>query len=99
VFDRYRDTRIRQTAFEWLAQSVDRMGDVLPRDLLVKGFQYDDVRVSLLGPQGIFKPRIMEAPLSLTTSPRGPYDDTLGPDGLLNYRYRGTDPEHIDNRV
>jgi putative restriction endonuclease len=98
VFDRYRDTRIRQTAFEWLAQSVDRMGDVLPRDLLVKGFQYDDDRVSLLGPQGIFKPRIMEAPLSLTTSPRGPYDDTLGPDGLLNYRYRGTDPEHIDNR-
>jgi putative restriction endonuclease len=40
----------------------------------------------------------MEAPLSLTTSPRGPYDDSFSSDGLLNYRYRGSDPEHTDNR-
>jgi putative restriction endonuclease len=40
----------------------------------------------------------MEVPLSITTSPNGPYDDGLGPDGYLSYRYRGTDPNHRDNR-
>ncbi len=39
----------------------------------------------------------MVAPLSITTSPRSPYDDEVGADGFLRYRYRGTDPEHPDN--
>ena len=52
----------------------------------------------LLSQQGIFKPRVMELPLSLRTSLGGPYDDGFGPDGLLRYKYRGTDPQHRDNR-
>ncbi len=36
-------------------------------------------------------------PLSITTAPSGPYDDSFGPDGLLQYKYRGTDPNHRDN--
>jgi putative restriction endonuclease len=40
----------------------------------------------------------MQLPLSIATTPRGPYDDSVGPDGLLTYRYRGTDPLHPDNR-
>ena len=39
-----------------------------------------------------------EVPLSITTTPHGPYDDSFRPDGLLRYRYRGTDPDHIENR-
>ena len=39
----------------------------------------------------------MQIPLSITTSPKGPYDDALGIDYLLRYRYRGTDPWHRDN--
>jgi putative restriction endonuclease len=56
--------------------------------------------VPLLGPQGIFKPRLLrEIPLSITTVPvvegeQPPYDDAMGPDGLLRYRYRGTNPNH-----
>ena len=54
--------------------------------------------VPLVGPQGIFKPRVLdEAPLSATTAPNGPYDDSFDPDGLLRYRYRGTDPNHHVN--
>ncbi|MFY9555129.1 MAG: hypothetical protein WAV20_00985 [Blastocatellia bacterium] len=57
------------------------------------------MRVPLLGPQGIFKPLVMtEVPLSITTAPPGPYDDSFGADGLLRYRYRGTDIKHADNR-
>ena len=39
----------------------------------------------------------MEAPLSITTSPNSPYEDTIGEDDLLQYRYKGTDPNHRDN--
>ena len=62
-----------------------------------------DQPVPLLGPQGIFKPRILpDVPLSITTVPiiegrDRPYADELSPDNLLTYRYRGTDPAHRDN--
>jgi putative restriction endonuclease len=39
-----------------------------------------------------------ELPLSIRTSAQGPYDDSLGRDDVLLYAYRGTDPEHPDNR-
>jgi putative restriction endonuclease len=72
--------------------------------VLERGFVLDGERVPLLGPQGIFKPRVLEAiPLSITTVPvvegeSRPYDDAFGPEGLLRYRYRGTDPQHHENR-
>jgi putative restriction endonuclease len=56
----------------------------------------------LLGPQGIFKPAVLDLPLSITTAPivegkARPYEDEVGDDGFLLYRYRGTDPLHRDN--
>ncbi len=98
--DRTRDGLVRLAAFAWLEAQVDRVGDiVLSRATLAQGFEFEGVRVPLVGPQGIFKPRVLEsAPLSITTAPDGPYDDSFGPGGLLRYRYRGTDPGHADNR-
>lgn len=91
------DTHVRNAAFEWLAEQVRLHGDVLPRNILAQGFKYQGVRVPLLGPQGIFKPKIMDLPLSITTIPSGPYDDGFSKEGLLQYRYRGTNPWHPDN--
>lgn len=57
----------------------------------------------MLGPQGIFKPAAMQdMPLTITTAPlvKGkvrPYDDEITDDGLIVYRYRGTDPQHREN--
>lgn len=51
----------------------------------------------LLGPQGIFKPRIFELPLSITSIPNGPYDDGYSSNGQLLYKYRGMDPNHHEN--
>jgi putative restriction endonuclease len=97
--DQSQDARIRAAAFEWLSEQVDIYGDVLPRDILARGFLLDGIRMPLLGPQGIFKPQILrDGPLSITSAPQGPYDDAFGADGLLRYRYRGTDPNHPDNR-
>lgn len=91
------DASVRKSAFDWLAEQVDLHGDVLPRSVLAQGFTCNGNRVPLLGPQGIFKPRILDTPLSITAIPSGPYDDGYSPDGLLLYRYRGTDPSHADN--
>ena len=71
---------------------------MLPRSLLAEGFEFENQRVPLVGPQGIFKPKLLpQMPLSITTTPEGPYDDSFGPDNLLLYRYRGTNPQHRDN--
>ncbi len=96
-FERNHDARVRAAAFEWLARQVSIHGDVLPRAVLARGFELDQHQVQVIGPQGIFKPAMMQVPLSITTSPKGPYDDSIGPDSLLRYRYRGTDPGHRDN--
>jgi len=97
-FDPVHDARVRKSAFDWLQVQVTR-GDVLAWKLLSDGFKLDGTRVPLLGPQGIFKPRVLsEVPLSVTTVFGGPYDDSFQSNGLLRYRYRGTDKDHFDNR-
>jgi putative restriction endonuclease len=100
--NRVLDQAIRNAAFSFLTEQTRLHGDVLPRDLLAAGFRYGDQRVPLLGPQGIFKPRLLEVPLSITTAPvvegrEPPYADELDAHGRLTYRYRGTDPQHRDN--
>lgn len=94
--------RIRSAASSFLEEQARLHGDVLPRELLTEGFLFAGERVPLLGPQGIFKPRLLDIPLSITTVPPvagrdRPYADELSPDNLLTYRYRGTDPAHRDN--
>jgi putative restriction endonuclease len=96
------DQRIRNAAFSFLEEQSRLHGEVLPRELLAEGFMFEGERLPLLGPQGIFKPRLLDIPLSITTVPPvaghdPPYADELSPDNLLTYRYRGTDPSHRDN--
>jgi putative restriction endonuclease len=91
------DIEIRRQAFQWMESQSRIYGDVLPRAILQEGFKIKGKQIRLLGPQGIFKPRYMELPISITTVPSGPYDDEFGYGGLLLYRYRGTDPNHRDN--
>lgn len=92
------DASVRRAAFSWLESQVRLHGDVLPRTLLAEGFDYQGTRVPLLGPQGIFKPAVIDIPISITTIPNGPYDDGYLSNTLMQYRYRGTDPQHRDNR-
>ena len=92
------DAEIRLAAFDWLTQRIESIGDVLPRSILSQGFEFKGTRVPLLGPQGIFKPKILpEIPLSITTSPKGPYEDSFASDGFLLYKYRGANPQHHEN--
>ncbi len=99
------DRGVRLAAFAFLDElQRSASGDLLSRDTLIRGFQFLGQRVPLVSPQqGIFKPAILPLiPLSILTAPvvegrERPYDDAVGRDGLLEYRYRGTDINHRDN--
>jgi len=96
------DQAIRVAAFAFLDGQRGRHGDALPWSTLLQGFTFEGRRVPLISQQGIFKPAVLDLPLSIrTTAPDEgkppPYEDGIGPDGLLRYRYRGTDPGHYQN--
>jgi putative restriction endonuclease len=98
LFDRSHDSRVRTAVFDWLQNQVALHGDVLPWSLLLGGCEVEGRRVPLLSQQGIFKPAVLDVPLSIRTSADGPYHDAFRRDGLLEYSYRGTDLGHRDNR-
>ncbi|MBI4270533.1 MAG: HNH endonuclease [Candidatus Rokubacteria bacterium] len=97
------DSRVRAAAFEFLAEQTRLHGEVLARETLSRGFDFDGTRVPLVGPQGIFKPSVLaDMPLTITTAPtvegrERPYEDRVEEGGVILYRYRGTDPRHPDN--
>jgi putative restriction endonuclease len=55
------DHQIRQRAFDLLAELSDRFGEVIPFQLLSRGFDFEGTRVPLLGPQRTFRERVLEA--------------------------------------
>lgn len=97
------DLAIRLEAFRFLEEQTAIHGEVIPWAPLTTGFLYQDRRVPLLGQPGIFKPAVLnEIPISIRTAPpRGdrerPYEDEFTAEGLLHYRYKGTDPQSWDN--
>ena len=97
------DKAVRLAAFNFLTEQTRIHGEMVPYAVLLKGFQFEGQRVPLLGPQGIFKPRVLtDYPLTFTTIPPNmhdprPYDDELGSDGLISYKYMGTDPDNPVN--
>lgn len=92
----------RLQVFRFLEEQTARRGEVLDWSVLTKGLVIDGHPVPLLGAAGIWKPAVFSVPISMTTKPPqpgkpAPYDDGVGPDGLLRYRYQGTDPANHFN--
>lgn len=92
------DAEVRRAVFDWLTRHREEHGEVFTREELA-AFQYRGHRVPLVGPQGIWKPAVCELPISIATIAGGPYEDAFDDAmGCLSYAYRGTDPNHRDNR-
>jgi putative restriction endonuclease len=92
-----RDYLVRLAAFQYLDRLTDAYGDPLPWSALTHGFSYQGIAIPLLGAAGIWKPRALDLPISISTSPRNPYGDTTGDGGLLRYRYQGSSARSYDN--
>lgn len=95
---------IRLAAHAWLDKQRDAGMEGWSHADLAQ-FTYGAERIPLMDAQrGIRKPASMQAALSIRTvyRPVGadrPYEDGVGPDGLLRYKWRGADPDHPENRA
>lgn len=98
------DAELRRSAMTWLARRTNEGMDAISSENL-KDFRFRGVPLPLMDLQrGIRKPAVLDAALSFRTvyRPDGaarPYEDSVGPDGRFRYKYRGTDPEHSENRA
>src|SRR5213078_2188844 len=97
------DTRMRLSMFAHLDRLTAAHPDGIPSDL-VNSFMFEGRPIRLIVQPGIRKPAQLSAALTIRTTytPPGadaPYDDEVGPDGSLRYKWRGTDPGHPDNRA
>lgn len=98
------DLDLRRAAMAWLALRTNDGADPMTTEE-IKEFRFRGDPMPLMDMQrGIRKPVVLDAALSFRTvyRPDGadrPYEDAVGPDGLIRYKYRGTDPQHPENRA
>jgi putative restriction endonuclease len=95
-----RDNAIRQAAFARLLELERVYRDSIPATEIKKGFVYGARKIAFKTMTGIFKPAVMQqhAALSITTTPRSPYDDRETEDEWL-YAYRRGGVDSNDNRL
>jgi putative restriction endonuclease len=92
------EDEIRVAAFLWLKeQSIINVG-IFSHEQLVHGFAVQGQPIVLKGMTGIWFPKGFKMPISITTTTENPYQDDFDSEGFLDYRYRGTDPNHRDNQ-
>jgi len=87
----------RLAAFDWVSGQTNS-GELPLAYSVLFGFAFDGEKMPLIGQKGIWKPRVLDLPISIiTAAPKigvePPYPDEMTPDGRLLYRYEGTDPQ------
>jgi putative restriction endonuclease len=98
------DRALRDAAVGWLALLTNDGAEPLTTEQ-IKEFRFRGEPMPLMDMQrGIRKPAVLDAALSFRTvyradGARRPYEDAVGADGLIRYKYRGTDPQHAENRA
>lgn len=88
---------LRERIFTELAKRADDAGGFLTFDELMN-FHVDGQRIPLVGQKGINNPQIFDTTLSVVSAADGPYNDHLGPDGLIRYAFEAGDPRAGSNK-
>lgn len=97
--DSEREARLRREAMAWLTVRTQDGSRPISREE-VGDFTFDGAPFRLIPPQqGIWKPAVLAAALTIVTNEGSPYADGVGPDGLPRYNWQGRDPQHADNRA
>ena len=93
----------RASMMTWLNEASAKYGSALSGEML-RNFTFRGQRIALIGQQGIRKPAGFTHPISIRTTftpPNAlpPYHDSIDGGGLETYKYRGSDPDHPENRA
>ena len=92
------DFQIRQAAFQWLNAKAKNSNPILLGAELQRGFEYQGQVIHLKGARGIWKPKSMDLPISISSTIGSIYNDGEFENGILTYRYEGSDPNLFSNR-
>lgn len=95
------ERRYRDLIGDSVLRVADLHGGSIPLALLGDFELPDGTRRRLIdgGGGGIWNPADLMATLAITTSPDGPYADHEAEDGILHYRYQGTNPEGKNTKL
>ena len=91
------ERRVRHAAFDWLRKQTLTEGEELSWQTITRGFEFEGDWVQTADRWGIYKPPLLEIPLSIRSSSTSDYKNEIGSDNLLRYRYMGGDPHHPQN--
>ncbi len=96
------DDALRAAVFLHLERLSARHPGGIP-SAQINTFTFDGRPMRLIVQPGIWKPQGLSAALTIRTTFAGagaaPYEDEVGSDGLVRYKWRGEDPDHSDNRA
>lgn len=97
------DSRLRAAMFAHLDRLVAGSPDGALPSSAINTFRFEGRALRLIVQTGIWKPAELRAALTIRTtytppSKPPPYTDDLD-GGIVHYKYRGTNPEHSDNRA
>ena len=97
------DYRIRAAMFDHLDRLIATSPDGSLSSFALNSFEFEGRAVRLTVQTGIWKPAGFDAALTIRTTytPANqppPYSDNVE-GGVVHYKYRGTDPNHADNRA
>ncbi len=101
MFSTLDELAFRESAFAWLRARTLTKPALSREDLSHFTFQGREFR--LLGPQtGIWKPKEMSSAVAFSTGfytdeSKRLYHDSIGSDGMVRYKWCGTDANHADN--
>jgi putative restriction endonuclease len=95
---------LRAAMFEHLDRLLRTSPDGALSSAAINMFTFQGRPVRLIVQTGIWKPAGLSGALTIRTAftppnQPPPYVDDVGDDGLVRYKYRGTDPNHADNRA
>ena len=97
------DSGIRAAMFDHLDGLLATSPDGSLSSSAINAFEFEGRVVRLIVQAGIWKPAALQAALTIRTTYTPPNqlppyaDDVEG--GVVHYKYRGTDPNHADNRA
>jgi putative restriction endonuclease len=97
------DARLRTAMFHHLGRLLTTSPDGSLSSSAINGFTFEGRPIRLIVQTGIWKPAGLDAALTIRTTYTPPNqpppyaDDVEG--GVVHYKYRGTDPNHSDNRA
>ena len=97
------DARLRSAMFHFLDQRLAESPDGTVTSNSLNTFMFSGRPQKLVVQTGIWKPSGLSGALTIRTAftppnQPPPYEDNIGPEGMVRYKYRGTDPEQSDNR-